>query len=137
MRIFADGTILESSQLKIDITPYDLSPTIEEKLDGDRLTAGNFCEAGWAIYRVEHIPDEVDQDQISAAATPISEVRTPLQKGIQIMMLILLAIAGIFYVILIIELLRLDYFPSELVLIYRQAISPSFFQSPHQGWCSW
>ena len=128
--IFADGTILESSQLKIDITPYDLSPTIEEKLDGGWLTAGNFCEAGWAIYRVEHIPDEVDQDQISATATPISEVRTPLQEGIQIMMLVLLAIAGFFYVILIIELLRLDYFPSELVLIYRQAISIIFSIAP-------
>jgi cation-transporting ATPase E len=105
--IFADGTILESSKLQIDMSPLDPTRTIEHKQDGDWLTSGSYCEAGWAIYRVEHIADEVDEDQISVAAIPISEIRTPLQKGIRVMLLILLAIAGLFYGILIIELLRL------------------------------
>jgi len=128
--IFADGTVLESSKFHIDTSPYDNEPTIEEKFDGDRLTAGSFCESGWGIYRVEHIPDEGEEDQIGLAPTPISEAGTPLQKSIHTMLLILLAIAGIFYVILIIELLRLDYFPSELILIYRQAITIIFSIAP-------
>lgn len=128
--IFADGTVLESSKFHIDTSPYDNEPTIEEKFDGDRLIAGSFCESGWGIYRVEHIPDEGEEDQISLAPTPISEAGTPLQKSIQTMLMILLAIAGIFYVILIIELFRLDYFPSELILIYRQAITIIFSIAP-------
>jgi magnesium-transporting ATPase (P-type) len=128
--IFADGTVLESAKFHIDTSPYDNEPTIEEKFDGDRLTAGSFCESGWGIYRVEHIPDEGEEDQISLAPTPISEAGTPLQKSIQTMLMILLAIAGIFYAILIIELFRLEYFPSELILIYRQAITIIFSIAP-------
>jgi magnesium-transporting ATPase (P-type) len=128
--IFADGTVLESAKFHVDTSPYDHEPTIEEKFAGDRLTAGSFCESGWGIYRVEHIPVEGEEDQISLAPAPISEAGTPLQKSIQTMLLILLAIAGIFYVILIIELFRLEYFPSELITIYRQAITIIFSIAP-------
>ncbi len=128
--IFADGMILESSELKIDTTPFDYYESIIKPRTGDRLTTGHFCEAGWAIYRVEHISTKIDEVQLSSAATSISEIRTPLQKGIQIMLQVLLVISGIFYIILITEIFRLDYFPDELILIYRQAISIIFSIAP-------
>ena len=128
--VFTDGVILESSQLKIDTTPFEYYETIIKPSKGDRLTAGHFCEAGWAIYQVDHIPIKIHEDQISSAATSISDIRTPLQKGIQIMLHMLLVISGIFYIILITEMFRLDYFPDELILIYQQAISIIFSIAP-------
>ncbi len=128
--IIAEGIVLESSNLSIDLSPLDSSGTIKEKFDGDKLPLGGYCETGWAIYRVEQLPDEVDADEISMTATPIAEVRTPLQKGVNAMLLVLLSIAAVFYGILIIEVLRLEYFPSDLVLIYRQAISIVFSIAP-------
>lgn len=128
--IFANGTILDSADLKVDTTPFEYFETIIKPLPGDRLTAGHFCEAGWAIYRVDHISTMIDEVQLGSAATSISEIRTPLQKGIQIMLQVLLVISGIFYAILITEVFRLDYFPDELIQIYRQAISIIFSIAP-------
>jgi magnesium-transporting ATPase (P-type) len=128
--IFADGIVLDASDFKVDTTLIDLTPAVEEINIGERVRAGSYCESGWAIYRVERISEEIDKDQISLSATSISEVRTPLQKGIHTMLMVLLAIAGLFYVILITELLRFDYFPSELILIYRHAISIIFSIAP-------
>ena len=128
--IFAEGIVLDASDFLVDTTLIDLTPAVEEINVGERVRTGSFCESGWAIYRVERISEEIDKDQISLSATSISEVRTPLQKGIQTMLMVLLAIAGLFYVILITELLRFDYFPSELILIYRHAISIIFSIAP-------
>jgi cation-transporting P-type ATPase E len=128
--VLADGTILESSQFSVDLSPLKTTQEIVEKFAGDQVAEGSYCEAGWAIFRVDHIPVEIDLDEISTVAAPSTEIRTPLQKGIQGLLLILLAIAGIFYGILIVEMLRFEAVPPELVAIYRQAISIIFSIAP-------
>ncbi len=128
--ILADGIILESDQFSVDLSLQTPAQELARNRTVDRVSAGSFCETGWAMYRVDHIPEEIDLDEISTVAAPSIEVRTPLQKGIQALLLVLLAVAGVFYTILIIELFRFEVVPPELVSIYRQAISIIFSIAP-------
>lgn len=128
--ILANGEILEASNVLIDESLIKATGGVVSKKPGDEVFTGSYCDQGWAIYRADHFPDEVDSDELSTSATPISEIKTPLQKSIRMLLIVLLVIAGVFYGIILLEILRLDFFPSEILLMYRQVMSIIFSIAP-------
>lgn len=128
--ILADGIILESDHFSVDLSRQTHAQEMAGNNTADQVLSGSFCVTGWAMYRVDHIPEDIDPDEISTVAAPSVEIRTPLQKGIQTLLLVLMAVAGVFYTILIIELFRFEAVPPELVSIYSQALSIIFSIAP-------
>ena len=127
---FAKGVLLEASNLLVDESHIVPDGGHVTKRINDPVYPGTFCEGGWAAYRVEYYPEDIDRDEIGMAATPISEIQTPLQKSIRSLMVGLLVIAGIFYGIILLDLLRLDVFPPEILTMYRQVMSIIFSIAP-------
>ncbi len=127
---FAQGVILESSNLKVDESHIVPDGGHVTKGVDDPVYPGTFCEGGWSAYRVDYYPEDIGRDEISVAATPISDIQTPLQKTIRSLLVGLLVIAGIFYGIILLDLLRLDVFSPELLTMYRQVMSIIFSIAP-------
>lgn len=128
--IFTRGTILQASNFLVDQSRIVPDGGHVEKTTNDPVLPGTFCERGWAAYRVESYPGDVRRDEISLAATSLSDINTPLQKSIRVLLFGLLVIAGVFYAIILAETLRFDVFPAELLPMYREVLSLIFSIAP-------
>ena len=128
--ILAKGVLLEAKNFLVDESHIVPDGGHITKEINDTVRPGSFCQRGWAVYRVEQYPDEIHREEISIAATSLTEINTPLQKTIRTLLYSLLIIAGIFYGIILMEALRVDVFSEELLTMYQQVVSIIFSIAP-------
>jgi magnesium-transporting ATPase (P-type) len=124
--ILADGILLESANLRITDSKSGQNASSEIKNPGDALTAGTFCDTGWAIYEANrlNIP-KVENNEPTKLLASIRD-KTPLQKIIEQVLYVLLVIVGVFYVYLFLEVIRIDLFSPELLATYREVMTLIF-----------
>lgn len=126
--ILANGTLLESKNLTIEETVQEAELQVVPKKPGDSLTMGTFCRSGWAVYRVEQVPIETGGEQQAAGSS--APTMTALQDIVQKVLYVLLAIAGLFYITLLLEIIRVDILSPETLAAYRNVLSLIFSIAP-------
>jgi hypothetical protein len=124
--ILADGILLESANLRINGPSSWQTSSSQPIKPGDALTAGTFCETGWAVYQAKrlNIPEPENKEPIKLVAS--IRDKTPLQKIIEQVLYVLLVIVGIFYVYLFLEVIQIELLSPELLATYREVMSVIF-----------
>lgn len=121
--ILADGLLLESANLRIDEPELHESVRSVKKEPGDALTAGSFCKTGWVVYQVKRLDLYFPEKNKPAKVVATLRDKTPLQNIIEQVLYFLLAIVGIFYFFLFLEVIQIDLFTPELLATYREFMS--------------
>jgi magnesium-transporting ATPase (P-type) len=128
--ILADGTLVESANLTIDQSLLEGKDGVVKKSSGESLQAGMYCASGWAVYRVERLNFEAPGGEEQIGTASASQTLTPLQNIVQRVLYVLLFIAGLFYVSLMLEVVRADILPPETLAAYREVMSIIFSLAP-------
>lgn len=128
--ILADGNLVESANLTIDETQLVGKGGSVTKLVGELLQAGTYCASGWAVYRVEQVPPETSGSENQSTGAYVSQNLTPLQIIVERVLYVLLFIAGIFYIMLMLDVVRADILPPEVLAAYRDMMSIIFSIAP-------
>ncbi|MEA3327672.1 MAG: HAD family hydrolase, partial [Chloroflexota bacterium] len=124
--ILADGILLESANLILDESNLVEGGGAIEKVPGDKLSAGIYCETGWVVYQVSRLNIQSTDDEVMGSHEASIRIKTPLQKIIERVLYVLLVIVGIFYVIFLLEVIRIDFLPPDLLATYREVMSITF-----------
>ena len=128
--ILADGVLVEAANLTMDESLLGGKSESVTKLVGEPLQAGMYCASGWAVYRVEQLPPENPAGEDKIMATSATQTLTPLQNIVQRVLYGLLFIAAIFYISLIMDVVRADILPPEVLTLYRDVMSIIFSIAP-------
>ncbi len=123
--ILADGILLESANLRIAETNSGQNASSGMKNPGDALTAGTYCETGWAVYRANRLNVQQPETEPTKLVASIRD-KTPLQKIIEQVLYVLLVIVGIFYFFFFLELIRIELLSPDLLTTYREVMSVIF-----------
>jgi magnesium-transporting ATPase (P-type) len=128
--VLADGDLIESADLTIDESMLGGKSESVTKLTGEPLQAGTNCTSGWAVYRVKQMPLESPAGEDRIAAPSTAQTLTPLQNIVKRVLFGLLIIAGIFYISLMLDVVRADILPPEILVSYREVMSIIFTIAP-------
>jgi len=124
--ILADGIVLESSNLRIAGSGSGKNALPDIIKAGDILTAGTYCETGWAVFRVIRLNILQPITKESSKLVTMIRDKTPLQKIIEKVLYVLLVIVGIFYIFIFLEVIRIELFSPDLLRIYQEVMSIIF-----------
>jgi len=128
--ILADGLLLECANLKVNESKLVGGRVTAEKIPGDELMAGSYCETGWAVFEVKRINMPGPGDKEPTKLVALIRDKTPLQNIIEKVLYVLLAIVGIFYSFLLLEVIRIELFSPEILRTYREVMSVIFSVLP-------
>ncbi len=128
--ILAEGVLVETANLTIDASLPGGKSESGTKLVGEQLQAGMYCASGWAVYRVEQVPPESPGGEDQIAETSATQTLTSLQNIVQRVLYGLLFITAIFYVSLMLDVVRADILPPEVLTVYRDVMSIIFSIAP-------
>ena len=128
--ILADGVLVEAANLTTEESLLGEKSESITKLVGEPLQAGLYVAGGWAVYRVEHVPVEDPGSEKRISKTSAVQTLTPLQTIVQRVLYGLLFIAAIFYISLMLDVVRADILPPEVLTVYREVMSIIFSIAP-------
>ena len=128
--ILADGDLVESANLTIDGSLLGGMSASVPRLTGELLQAGTYCTSGWAVYRVKKVPPESSAGEDQFAETATTQTLTPLENIVQRVLYGLLFMVGIFYISMMLDVVRADILPPEILASYRQVMSIIFSIAP-------
>jgi magnesium-transporting ATPase (P-type) len=142
--ILADGILLTAENLVL-VDPVD--PNYELLIDsqgrpdhpaqqpGQDLKAGWVCKQGEAVYQAASLPpvltfekSEVPSQNDSNGA--LKPRKTPLEKILLQVLYFLLIMCGLFYLLLVLQILSVEVLTDEQMLLYRDVMSIVFSLAP-------
>lgn len=92
-QVVVDGSVLQSSDLKLDESLLTGESDLIPKQPGDPVYSGSFCVHGTGYFEVEKVGSDSFANQITARARSFQRTVTPLQREINLVIRLLLAIA--------------------------------------------
>jgi cation-transporting ATPase E len=107
-QVFVDGRLIEGA-LQADESLLTGESDPMPRQAGDPVAAGSFCVSGSGLYFAEKVGAESLAARIAAGAKAYRTALTPLQRGVNRVVRLLLAVAGFFLVSIIISSLLHDY----------------------------
>ncbi len=148
--ILANGILLAAHEFEL-VDPANPETLISVDIGGD-IASGTVCMRGEAVYRIDEIPpvqsfdtnsEDSDQEKTQIRQKLTGTIlkpekrkqrrlkkRTPLEKILQRILFFLLAICAVFYLILVLQVMRIDILTPEIELLYRDVMSILFSLSP-------
>lgn len=127
--ILANGVILESPGLTILVTQHQEEIALQLR-KGDRVQAGSVCETGQAAYRVSQLPPVYPAASIARRKSASAKETTHLEDILLRALYLLLAFVGLFYVLLLIEVFRIDVLSPEQMSQARGVMGLIFGLAP-------
>jgi cation-transporting ATPase E len=94
-QVLVDGEVTSDSRLEIDESLLTGESDAVQKGKGDTLYSGTFCMAGEAIYEARNVGGESVANQLSASVRSFRKTKTPLQRGIDVILRIALVAAAL------------------------------------------
>jgi cation-transporting ATPase E len=89
-----DGRIAGGSRVEVDESPLTGESEPVRKITGDPVYSGSFCVSGMAIYEAEKVGGDCLVNQLAAGATAFRQIRTPLQKEIDLIIRVLVLVVA-------------------------------------------
>ncbi len=102
-QIVVDGRMLSEEAIQVDESLITGEADPITKHTGDGLYSGSFCVSGSAYYQAEKVGAESLSYQMTASARAFRRVTTPLQKEVNLIVRVLLLVAGYFEILLIVN----------------------------------
>ena len=124
--ILAEGVLLESANLKINLSRLAGGGGSTTQQPGDRLPVGAYCETGWVVYQVSRLNIQAHETQNPTSLVASIRNKTPLQKIIEQVLYVVLVIVALFYIYYFLEVTRIGLLPPELMATYREVMSIIF-----------
>ncbi|HIK56186.1 MAG TPA: HAD-IC family P-type ATPase [Synechococcales cyanobacterium M55_K2018_004] len=97
-QVVVDGSVLQSSDLKLDESLLTGESDLIPKQPGDPVYSGSFCVHGTGYFEVEKVGSDSFANQITARARSFQRTVTLLQREINLVIRLLLAIAILLFV---------------------------------------
>ncbi|WNC60656.1 HAD-IC family P-type ATPase [Thermosynechococcus sp. QS41] len=104
-QIVADGTVVGDGQIQVDESLLTGESDLISKQAGDRLYSGSFCVRGAAAYVAEQVGEASTAHQLTAAAKTYHHKLTPLQREINLIIRVILALAIFLWLLVLLSLL--------------------------------
>jgi hypothetical protein len=124
--ILAGGRLVSSQRVELNLPGAMRRSTIARP--GDRLTPGSVVMKGDALYQVEQLPSLLTGQ--SAGQHADGKNLTPLERLLRRILLAMLFFAGVFYALLLVEVLQVDVLTDELMVFYRDSMATVFSLVP-------
>jgi cation-transporting P-type ATPase E len=90
--IVVDGTILSSDGLEIDESQLTGESEYVEKQQGEKVTSGSFCIAGFGLMKAEHVGASSYVNHLANVARAYKNVRTPLEQQLDVLVKLLVGV---------------------------------------------
>jgi magnesium-transporting ATPase (P-type) len=127
--ILANGVVLESKGLVLNDLRLQTDPRLI-RAKGEQVQAGSICENGQAVYRVSQVPPVHSYASFTRSRYGSAKKRTHLESILLRVLFILLGISGIFYLLLLSELLSYDLLSPEQMKLSRDVMGIIFSLAP-------
>jgi cation-transporting P-type ATPase E len=115
-QIMLDGQVVGDGKMDVDESLLTGETDVVSKQQGDPVYSGSFCVSGSASYQAEKVGEGTLAGTIAAGARAYRLALTPLQRDVNLIIRLLLVIAGTFLAMLLISSLVWDYPFSDTVL---------------------
>ncbi len=101
-QVMLDGRVVGDGRIEVDESLLTGESDPVSRQPGDPVFSGSYTVSGSARYQAEKVGDQTMASQITAGARVYRRIITPLQRQINLIVRLLLAIAGTFAVMLLI-----------------------------------
>jgi len=89
-----DGRIAGGGRVEVDESPLTGESERVRKAIGDPVYSGSFCVSGMAIYEAEKVGGDCLVNQLAAGVTAFRQIRTPLQREIDLIVRVLVLVVA-------------------------------------------
>jgi cation-transporting P-type ATPase E len=100
-QMLVDGILTSDGRIEVDESLLTGESEPVAKAAGDELYSGSFCVSGTAIYQAMKVGDDCLAHRMTTGARAFRRVYTPLQRQINIVVRVILFVAGSFGLILV------------------------------------
>jgi cation-transporting P-type ATPase E len=100
-QMLVDGTLVGEGRIDVDESLLTGESEPVAKATGDEIYSGSFCVSGTAVYEATKVGDDCLAHRITAGARAFRRVYTPLQRQINLVVRVVLFVAGSFGLILV------------------------------------
>jgi len=100
-QIVVDGAVVGDGKMDVDESLLTGESDLVSKKAGDEVFSGSFCVSGRATYEAQKVGVESFANKLTITARQFRIVRTPLQKDINLVVRLLLALATVIGVLFI------------------------------------
>lgn len=113
-QLFVDGEMIGDGDIVVDESFFNPKKRRIKKYTGDSVYGGSFCVSGRGVYQVSKVGEKRRITKLMIDDNEVEEEFTPLEKIIDGILKIMLAIVGIFILILLAVYFKIDLgIPSE------------------------
>ena len=102
-QVMLDGVVVGDGRMEVDESLLTGEADPVPKRPGDHVYSGSYCVSGAARYQAEKVGDETMAGRLTAGARVYRLTVTPLQRQINVVVRLLLVIAGTFLAMLLIS----------------------------------
>ncbi|MGD9048570.1 MAG: HAD-IC family P-type ATPase [Anaerolineae bacterium] len=88
-QIVVDGEVIGGGRMEVDESLLTGESEHIVKTEGDAVSSGSFCVIGSALYEAQRVGAESTVNQMTAGARAFRQVKTPLQRDIDLIIRIL------------------------------------------------
>lgn len=93
-QIVVDGEVVEAGRMEMDESPITGESELVLKQVGDPVYSGSFCVAGSATYEGQKVGADSLVNRLTAGARSFRQVKTPLQRDIDLIIRVLVLLAS-------------------------------------------
>ncbi|HMD88606.1 MAG TPA: HAD-IC family P-type ATPase [Anaerolineaceae bacterium] len=102
-QVVADGALLSEDAIQVDESQLTGESNPITKHTADPLYSGSFCLSGSGYYQAEKVGSESLTNRLTTSARTFRRVKTPLQKEVNLVVRVLLLVAGYLEILLIVN----------------------------------
>ncbi len=102
-QIVVDGQVVGSGRMDVDESLLTGESDLVPKRAGDPVYSGSFCVTGSAVYEAQNVGAESLANQLTAGARAFRQVQTPLQSNVNLVIRVLVFLAGQLGILLVLS----------------------------------
>jgi cation-transporting ATPase E len=102
-QIVVDGQVIGNGRIDVDESLLTGESDLISKRPGDTVYSGSFCVSGSAAYEAQKVGIESFANQLTLGARAFRQVKTPLQKNIDLVIRLLVFLASQLGILLVIS----------------------------------
>ena len=116
-QIVVDGLVVGDGRIEADESLLTGESNLIAKQAGDEVYSGSFCVTGSALYEAQKVGSESLANQLTAGARAFRQIKTPLQKNVDLVIRVLVFLASVLGILLALSAIIQDLSAVESVQV--------------------